>query len=192
MSITEVIPDDDPTMVHLSTVAETQTAIENVGDQFRGTVPPSSLGIFFMRRRVGHTVFFTRHLRTDVLQMTRAPCIPSLLNPSSKGARFFPPLVRHRADKNDLFLLALGNYAFQQAAKAAEAATARRQAMEQAMALAMAQAQDAYNEQFLLAPPDEYDDLLAEYINFDAMADDIAERQAKAYTMCDMDDDDDY
>ena len=102
-----------------------------------------------------------------------------MLNPSSDGARFLLPVERPRADKNVIFLQALGNYAFQQAVKAEEAATARSQAMEQ----------DEYNEQFLLAPPDDYDDLLSEYINFDAMADDMAERQAKAYTMCDMDDD---
>jgi len=102
-----------------------------------------------------------------------------MLNPHSDGARFFPPLERHRADKNVIFLQALGNYTFQQALKAEEAAQAQRLAMEQ----------DEYNEQFLLAPPDDYDDLLAQYINFDAIADDLAERQAKAYTLCDMDDD---
>ena len=120
--------------------------------------------------------------------MTRAPCIPSMLNPASEGGRFLPPVVRRRAEKNPILLLALGNYAYHQAVKATEAAIARRQAMEQAMALAMAQAQDEYNEQFQLAPPDEHDDLMAEYVDFDAMA----ERQAKAYTMCDMDDDDYY
>lgn len=86
---------------------------------------------------------------------------------------------RHRADKNVIFLQALGNYTFQQTVKAEEAARAQMQAMEQ----------DEYNEQFLLLPPDDYDDLLAEYIDFDALADDLAERQAKAYTSCDMDDD---
>jgi len=105
-----------------------------------------------------------------------------MLNPYSDGARFFPPLERHRASANDTFLKALGNYAFQQAVKAEEAARARGQAMEQ----------DEDNEQFLLVPPDDYDDLLAEYINLDALADDLAERQAKAYTLCDMEDDDCY
>jgi hypothetical protein len=105
-----------------------------------------------------------------------------MLNPYSDGARFFPPLERPRADKNVIFLQALGNYAFQQALKAEEAAKAQMLAMEQ----------DEDNEQFLLLPPDDYDDLLAQYIDFDVRADDLAERQAKAYSSCDMDDDDGY
>jgi hypothetical protein len=105
-----------------------------------------------------------------------------MLNPYSDGARFFPALERHRASRNVIFLKALTNYALQQATKAEEAAGARGQAMDQ----------DEDNEQFLLVPPDDYDDLWAEYVDFDAMADDLAERQAKAYSLCDMDDDDYY
>jgi hypothetical protein len=102
-----------------------------------------------------------------------------MLNPDSDGMRFLGsrPLV-----KNVIFHLALDNYAFEQAAKREAAARV----------LEEAAAQDEANEQFMLVPPKDYDVILTEYINLDVFADGIAERQAKAYSWYDMDDDDDY
>lgn len=108
-----------------------------------------------------------------------------MLNPDS--VRAFPPLVKPQATKNMVFLTALSNYTLQQAVKAVEAAKARAEA-----AGAQVEAMGDDDEQFLLVPPDDYDDLFAEYIDFDAIADDIAERQANAQTWYDMEDDDDY
>lgn len=108
-----------------------------------------------------------------------------MLNPDS--VRSFTPLGSHRAAKNTLFLTALANYTLQQIAKAEEAARSRAEA---ARALEEAIEQDEDNEQFLLVPPEEYDDLLTEYIDFNALASGIAERQANAYN--EMDDDDYY
>jgi hypothetical protein len=104
-----------------------------------------------------------------------------MLNPDSDGVRFFPPLGSHRANKNEIFLKALYNCALQQAAETEAAARAREETI----------VEDDDNEQYLLVPPEDYDDVLGEYITFDALADELAERQARAYTWCDMDDVDD-
>lgn len=71
--------------------------------------------------------------------------------------------------------------------KAVEAAKARAEA-----AGVQVGAMGDDDEQFLLLPPGDYDDLFAEYIDFDAIADDFAERQANAHTWDDMEDDDYY
>ena len=105
-----------------------------------------------------------------------------MLNPNSDGLRFLPPLESRRAAKNSIFLKALGNYALQQAAKAEDDARARERAIEL----------DEDNEQCLFLPPEGYEDLLAECINFDALVDDLAKRQAQAYASCDLYDDDYY
>lgn len=106
--------------------------------------------------------------------MTRAPCVSSKLNPDSDGVRSFRPLESHRKTKNAVFLKALdNNYALHEAAKADEAARAQ-------------------NEQYLLAPPEDYDIIFAKYINCDAVTDDLAEHRTKAYTWYDMDNDEYY
>jgi len=110
-----------------------------------------------------------------------------MLNPHS--VRLFRPLRSHRADKNDIFLQALGNYTLQQAAKAEEVVRAREEATR---AQKEAIERDEDDEQYLLVPPDDYEDVLAEYMDLDALADDIAERQAKAHAWYDMDDGDYY
>lgn len=111
-----------------------------------------------------------------------------MLNPDA--VRSFTPLKSRRPARNAIFLEAVSNHTLQQAAKAEEAARAR---LEAARAREGAiELDDDDDEQFLLVPPDDCDDLMAEYINFDALADDIAQRQANAYTWDDMDDDDYY
>ena len=106
----------------------------------------------------------------------------SKLNPDSDAARFFRPLESHRRTRNAVYLKALDNYALHQAAQADDVTRAREGAIES----------DEDNEQYLLVPPEDYDDILTGYINLDAFADELAERQAKAYTWCDMDNDDYY
>lgn len=61
------IPEDAPTTTLHSTVPETKTDTENYTDQFRGTVPPSSLDIAIMKHRVGCAVCFIGHPRANIL-----------------------------------------------------------------------------------------------------------------------------